>query len=54
MGRDSHIDVINMTINEEFLPIHLYTPQQNGVVERMNMTLMEKTRFMLSGVRLGK
>jgi transposase InsO family protein len=26
-----------------------YTPQQNGVVERMNMTLMEKTRCMLSG-----
>jgi transposase InsO family protein len=31
-----------------------YTPQQNGVAERMNMTLMEKSRCMLSGVRLGK
>jgi transposase InsO family protein len=27
-----------------------YTPQQNGVAERMNMTLMEKARSMLSGV----
>jgi transposase InsO family protein len=27
-----------------------YTPQQNGVVERMNMMLMEKSRSMLSGV----
>ena len=26
-----------------------YTPQQNGVVERMNKTLMEKARSMLSG-----
>jgi hypothetical protein len=31
-----------------------YTPQQNGVAERMNMTLMEKTRFMLSGAKLGQ
>jgi transposase InsO family protein len=31
-----------------------YTPQQNGVVERMNMTLMEKARSMLSGVGLGQ
>jgi transposase InsO family protein len=31
-----------------------YTPQQNGVAERMNMTLMEKSRSMLSGVRLGQ
>jgi transposase InsO family protein len=31
-----------------------YTPQQNGVAERMNMTLMEKTRSMFSGVELGK
>eukprot|EP00253_Pinus_taeda_P008052 PITA_08052 len=29
-----------------------YTPQQNGVAERMNKTLMEKTRSMLSGARL--
>jgi hypothetical protein len=27
-----------------------YTPQRNGVAERMNMTLMEKARCMLSGV----
>jgi transposase InsO family protein len=27
-----------------------YTPWQNGVVERMNMTLMDKSRIMLSGV----
>ena len=31
-----------------------YTPQQNGVAKRMNMTLMEKERCMLSGVELGK
>jgi hypothetical protein len=31
-----------------------YTPQQNGVVERMNKMLMEKERRMLSGVGLGQ
>jgi transposase InsO family protein len=31
-----------------------YTPQQNGVAERMNRTLMEKSRCMLNGVGLGK
>jgi hypothetical protein len=31
-----------------------YTPQQNGVAERMNMTLMEKARCMISGVGLGQ
>jgi transposase InsO family protein len=31
-----------------------YTPQHNGVAERMNMMLMEKTRCMLNGVGLGK
>jgi transposase InsO family protein len=31
-----------------------YTPQQNGVVERMNKMLMERARSMLSGVRLGQ
>eukprot|EP00253_Pinus_taeda_P029270 PITA_29270 len=30
-----------------------YTPQQNGVAERMNKTLMERERRMLSGVELG-
>ena len=30
-----------------------YTPQQNGVAERMNKTLMERARNMLSGVELG-
>jgi transposase InsO family protein len=30
-----------------------YTPQHNGVVERMNKTLMEKERSMLNGVGLG-
>jgi transposase InsO family protein len=30
-----------------------YTPQQNGVVERMNKTLVEKPRRILSGVELG-
>jgi hypothetical protein len=31
-----------------------YTPQQNGVVERMTRVLMEKSRCMLIGVGLGK
>ena len=31
-----------------------YTPQQNGVAERMNITLMEKERSMLSGIGLGQ
>jgi hypothetical protein len=31
-----------------------YTPQQNGVAERMNQTLMEKSRRMLSDVGLGQ
>jgi transposase InsO family protein len=30
-----------------------YTPQENGVAERMNKTLMEKARSMLSGAGLG-
>jgi transposase InsO family protein len=30
-----------------------YNLQQNGVAERMKMTLMEKTRSMLSGAELG-
>ena len=29
-----------------------YTPQQNGVVERMNMTLLESARSMLSNANL--
>ena len=31
-----------------------YTPQKNGIAERMNMTLMEKARSMLSGAKLGQ
>ena len=31
-----------------------YTPQQNRVVERMNITMMEKARSMLSGTGLGQ
>jgi hypothetical protein len=31
-----------------------YTPQHNGVLERKNMTLMDKESFMLSGAGLGK
>ncbi|KAL5804931.1 hypothetical protein ACOSQ3_031731 [Xanthoceras sorbifolium] len=30
------------------------TPQQNGVAERMNLTLLEKVRCMLSNIGLGK
>jgi transposase InsO family protein len=31
-----------------------YTPQQNGVAERMNGTLMEKSDSMLNGAELGQ
>jgi hypothetical protein len=31
-----------------------YTPQQNGVAERMNKTLLERTRAMLKAAGLGK
>ena len=31
-----------------------YTPQQNGVAERMNRTLLEKVRCMLSNAGLDK
>jgi len=31
-----------------------YTPEKNGVAERMNKTLMERARSMLSGVGLGQ
>ena len=31
-----------------------YTPQHNGVVERMNSTLMEEARRMLSSVGIGQ
>jgi len=31
-----------------------YTPQQNGVAERMNRTLLERTRAMLKAAGLGK
>jgi hypothetical protein len=31
---------------------HTIYPTKNGVVERMNRTLMEKERSMLSGVRI--
>jgi len=30
------------------------TPQQNGLAERMNMTLLERVRCMLLGARLPK
>jgi transposase InsO family protein len=31
-----------------------YTPEKNGVAERMNRTLMDKERSILSGVRLAQ
>eukprot|EP00253_Pinus_taeda_P025583 PITA_25583 len=31
-----------------------YTPQQNGVTERINKTLMERAKSMLSGAKLGQ
>ena len=33
---------------------NLYTPHQNGVVERMNMALLERARSMLSNANLGQ
>jgi transposase InsO family protein len=32
----------------------LYTPQKNGVIERMNITLMDKARSMINGVGLAQ
>jgi transposase InsO family protein len=32
----------------------LHTPQQNGVVERMNMTIISKAHCMLSNASMGK
>ena len=34
--------------------INVYTPQQNGVAERMNMALLERARSMLSNAKLGQ
>lgn len=31
-----------------------YTPQQNGVAERMNRTLMERAKYLLFDTNLGK
>jgi hypothetical protein len=41
---------------KELLDIKLivYTPQQNGVVERMNQTLMERARSMINNANLQK
>ena len=39
-------------IQRQFTVAH--TPQQNGVVERMNRTLLERTRAMLRTVGLAK
>ena len=33
---------------------NVYTPQQNGVAKRMNMTLLERARNMLSNSNLGQ
>ena len=32
----------------------LYTPQKNGVIERMNITLMDKARSMINGAGLAQ
>lgn len=42
---------INMVLKENYVP---GTPQQNNVVERMNHTLLERARCMMSTVKLGK
>lgn len=47
----------NVLCKSEGIVRHLtvpYTPQQNGVAERMNRTIMEKVRCMLSNAHLPK
>ena len=34
--------------------MNVYTPQQNGIAERMNSTLLERARSMLSNANLGQ
>ncbi|KAG8472305.1 hypothetical protein CXB51_034359 [Gossypium anomalum] len=50
-------DEFNRLCKSEGIMRHLtvrHTPQQNGVAERMNRTIMEKVRFMLSNANLLK
>lgn len=35
-------------------PLNKYTPQQNGVAEQMNITLLKRTRAMLAAADLDK
>ena len=48
--------LINSAKNEGIVRHHTvrYTPQQNGVAERMNMTLLDRAWCMLSNVGLSK
>ena len=50
-------DEFNRLCKSEGIMRHLtvrHTPQQNGVAERMNRTIMEKVRCMLSNANLSK
>jgi len=47
------ITSVNMKVSKGSLQT-AYTPQQNRVAERMNRTLLERTRAMLKATGLGK
>ena len=56
-GTEYRNDQISYFCKKEGISRHFtvrYTPQQNGVAERMNRTLLEKVRCMLSNAGLGK
>ncbi|KAG8490339.1 hypothetical protein CXB51_015583 [Gossypium anomalum] len=56
-GLEFYSDEFNRLCKSEGIVRHLtvrHTPQQNGVTERMNRTIMEKVRCMLSNANLPK
>ncbi|KAG8496806.1 hypothetical protein CXB51_007977 [Gossypium anomalum] len=56
-GLEFYSDEFNRLCKSEGIMRHLtvrHTPQQNGVAERMNRTIMEKVRCMLSNANLPK
>ena len=56
-GGEFKNDLFLKVCEEEGIVRHFtirYTPQQNGVVECMNRTLLEKVRCMLSNAGLGR
>ena len=56
-GLEFYSDEFNTLCKKEGIDRHRtvrHTPQHNGVAERMNRTLMEKVRCMLSNAQLPK